>query len=252
MLTAEQINENTISKRICMKQTLTTQQIDELFAFCRRHYVQYYDVQTELVDHLANAIEEKMQHNNRLSFERALDEVYAGFGYKGFAGVVEAKMNAINKQSQRMRWYYFWSYFTWPKAAFTLCLCALAFLIHSVCSAEVLKWILLVFPLSYLIFETFLVIKYYRQSKKIKRKLVLTGVLYTFPGVSLMYFNIVFNFFNSNLKIWNQHPELITDLAYYSCAITFILLVLLSLACLSVTENLLAKALKEYPLAFIA
>ena len=235
-----------------MKQTLTTQQIDELFAFCRRHYVQHYDVQTELVDHLANAIEEKIQHNNRLSFERALDEVYAGFGYKGFAGVVEAKMNAINKQSQRMRWYYFWSYFTWPKAAFTLCLCALAFLIHSVCSAEVLKWILLVFPLIYLIGEIFIVIKYYRESKKIKRKLVLTSMLYTFPGMSVMYYNLTINVFNFHFETWYYHPEIITNLAYYTCALTFILLVLFSLACTSVTKNLLAKALKEYPLAFIA
>ena len=252
MLTAEQINENKIPKRICMKLTLTTQQIDELFAFCRRHYVQHYDVQTELVDHIANAIEEKIQHNNRLSFERALDEVYAGFGYKGFAGVVEAKINAIDKQSRRMRWYYFWSYFTWPKAALTLCLSALAFFIHSVCSAEVLKWILLVFPLSYLIFETFLVIKYYRESKKIKRKLILTSMLYIFPGVSFMYYNITINIFHFNLKTWYRHPHLISDITYYTCALTFILLVLFSLACTSVTKNLLAKALKEYPLAFVA
>jgi len=235
-----------------MKQTLTTQQIDELFAFCRRHYVQHYDVQTELVDHLANAIEEKMQQHTQLSFERALDEVYAGFGYKGFAGVVEAKMNAINKQSQRMRWYYFRSYFTWPKAAFTLCLCALVFFIHSVCPAEVLKWILLVFPLIYLIAEIFIVIKYYKESKKIKRKLVLTNMLYTFPGISVMYYNITINIFHFNLKTWYQHPDLISDISYYTCALTFILLVLLSLACLSVTENLLAKALKDYPLAFVA
>ena len=252
MLTAEQINENTISKSICMKQVLTTQQIDELFAFCRRHYVQHYDVQTELVDHLANAIEEKMQQNSKLSFERALDEVYAGFGYKGFAGVVEAKMNAINKQSQRMRWFYFRSYFTWPKAALTLCLCALVIFIHSVCSAEVLKWILLVFPLIYLIVEIFIVIKYYRESRKIKRKLVLTNTLYIFPGVSVMYYNITINIFQFDVKTFYHHPELMTDLAYYTCALTFILLVLFSLACKSVTENLLAKALKEYPLAFVA
>lgn len=36
---------------------LSTEQIDYLYQFTRNHYVEYYDLQTELVDHLANAIE---------------------------------------------------------------------------------------------------------------------------------------------------------------------------------------------------
>ena len=82
-----------------MKQELTSQQIEELFAFCRRHYVHYYDVQLELVDHLANAIEEKMVADKNISFEAALDEVHKSFGYKGFAGVVEAKETALFNKS---------------------------------------------------------------------------------------------------------------------------------------------------------
>jgi len=37
---------------------LTKNQIDELYKFTRKHYVYHYDVQSELVDHLANDIEE--------------------------------------------------------------------------------------------------------------------------------------------------------------------------------------------------
>mgnify|MGYP000193300158 CR=1 FL=1 len=40
---------------------ITEVQYESLFAFCRKHYVQYYDVQVELVDHLAEAIEEKLK-----------------------------------------------------------------------------------------------------------------------------------------------------------------------------------------------
>ena len=36
---------------------LTKNQIDELYKFTRKHYVYHYDVQSELVDHLANDIE---------------------------------------------------------------------------------------------------------------------------------------------------------------------------------------------------
>ena len=37
---------------------LTETQIENLYKFTRQHYVYHYDVQTELVDHLANDIEE--------------------------------------------------------------------------------------------------------------------------------------------------------------------------------------------------
>jgi len=40
---------------------LTESQIEQLFTFTQKHYVDWYDVQTELVDHLANGIEEYLQ-----------------------------------------------------------------------------------------------------------------------------------------------------------------------------------------------
>ena len=51
---------------------LSAEQIERLYQFTRQHYVEYYDLQTELVDHLANAIEEQWQQNPKLSFEEAL------------------------------------------------------------------------------------------------------------------------------------------------------------------------------------
>ena len=37
---------------------LTENQIEALYKFTRQHFVYHYDVQTELVDHLANDIEQ--------------------------------------------------------------------------------------------------------------------------------------------------------------------------------------------------
>ena len=51
---------------------LTQEQIARLYRFTREHYVEWYDLQTELVDHLANAIEEQAQQNPTLSFEALL------------------------------------------------------------------------------------------------------------------------------------------------------------------------------------
>ena len=39
---------------------LTPAQIQKLYAFTIKHYVVHYDLQTELVDHLANGIEEQI------------------------------------------------------------------------------------------------------------------------------------------------------------------------------------------------
>jgi hypothetical protein len=47
---------------------LSQEQLQELFSFCEKHFVQYYDVQVELVDHLANAIEAEMAANPKRSF----------------------------------------------------------------------------------------------------------------------------------------------------------------------------------------
>lgn len=57
---------------------LTNEQIQSLFTFCEKHFVKYYDVQVELVDHLANAVELEMQTNPKYSFERALEKVQVG------------------------------------------------------------------------------------------------------------------------------------------------------------------------------
>jgi hypothetical protein len=50
--------------------------------------VPYYDLQVELADHLANAIEEQMSSNRNLSFQKALENVHQSFGISGFAPLV--------------------------------------------------------------------------------------------------------------------------------------------------------------------
>ena len=71
---------------------LTEIEIEKLFAFCRRHYIQYYDVQAEIVDHFADAIEKAMEKDPQVSFEQALAAVYVSFGgYKGMQKIQEEK-----------------------------------------------------------------------------------------------------------------------------------------------------------------
>lgn len=85
---------------------LTNEQIDALFKFVKSKYVDYYDVQLELVDHLASEVEQKMATNPAVSFETALQQVYSGFGIFGFSDLVEQKQKAVNKRSRLLWWEY--------------------------------------------------------------------------------------------------------------------------------------------------
>ncbi|MEO7120213.1 MAG: hypothetical protein ABIY62_03915, partial [Ginsengibacter sp.] len=93
---------------------LTSEQIEYLFTFCRKHSVYYYDVQVELVDHLANAVEEEMTNDPKISFEKALDKVHRSFGYSGFAPLVAEKQKYAAKQSRKLFWKSFRRQFGWP------------------------------------------------------------------------------------------------------------------------------------------
>ena len=77
---------------------LSTQQIDQLFTFTRQHFVEWYDLQSELVDHLANAIETELQENPKLSFDEVLSKEFKKFGVFGFMDVVEKRQAVLGKK----------------------------------------------------------------------------------------------------------------------------------------------------------
>ena len=70
---------------------LTQKQIQNLYKFTRQHYVYWYDLQSELVDHLANDIEDIWKKEPNLSFEKAKEKAFKKFGIFGFMDVIEKK-----------------------------------------------------------------------------------------------------------------------------------------------------------------
>lgn len=92
----------------------TKEQIDYLYRFCEKHVVFFYELQTELVDHLANGIEEEMDKDKSLSFESALDRVYARFGIFGFATFVREKQSQVFKKVRKEFWLLVLKQFRWP------------------------------------------------------------------------------------------------------------------------------------------
>ncbi|SDW17364.1 hypothetical protein SAMN05444411_101209 [Lutibacter oricola] len=94
---------------------LTSHHIQELHKFTRAHYVEHFDVQTELVDHLANDIEAIWQEKPNLTFDEAKTISFKKFGVYGFMNIVEKRTNALYKKYWRLVWSIFKSYFKLPQ-----------------------------------------------------------------------------------------------------------------------------------------
>ncbi len=99
---------------------LSKSQIDQLFNFTRQHYLEWYDLQSELVDHLANAIETEWEQNSKLTFDEVLNNEFRKFGVFGFMDVVEERQKFLNKKYSRLIWKYYKEFFRLPKIILTL------------------------------------------------------------------------------------------------------------------------------------
>lgn len=108
---------------------LTANQIEYLFAFTRKKMVHFYDLQIEIVDHLAERIKEGMAGNADLTFNQALDKVYAGFGIFGFAHIVKDKQEAMHKLGNKRFYRAFKDQFTWPRAVRTFFFIGIVYLL---------------------------------------------------------------------------------------------------------------------------
>lgn len=101
---------------------LTQDQIQDLYAFTRKHFVEHYDLQTELVDHLANDIEAMWQYEPKLSFEDARDKAFKKFGIFGFMEAIEQKAKAMNKRYRSYLWKELKKWFEIPQILATIVL----------------------------------------------------------------------------------------------------------------------------------
>jgi len=171
-----------------MKQ-LTKKQIQELYKFTKARRVRHYDVQTEVVDHLASAIEGKWVTNPDLSFEKALNQVYAGFGIFGFGKLEQEKTEAINAKLLRKTWTYVKSFLTIPKIFLTILLIVLLYNFLLIVDNAVIaaKWIGVGTSIFYLIF---LEIKRRREKEWFNNFLEIKAI---FCGIEAIMFLFYFN-----------------------------------------------------------
>ncbi|MFN3752819.1 hypothetical protein [Flavobacterium sp.] len=163
---------------------LNAEQIERLYTFTRQHYVEYYDLQTELVDHLANAIEEQWLENPKLSFEEALKIEFKKFGVFGFMEVVEERQVALNKKYNKLVLSELKTFFSIPKIIGTFS--AIGIIFYFLKSLQEGIWIMqtvfLFLVLFYFIGMTILWRTNKRRSQKSGRKWLFKDIIFGYSA----------------------------------------------------------------------
>ncbi len=164
---------------------LTTEQIQKLYKFTREHYVEYYDLQTELVDHLANAIEEQWQENPKLSFDEALRIEFKKFGVFGFMDVVEKRQAALGKKYSKLVLNNLKQFFCIPKIITTVAMVFIVFVFLKFLQKD-LPILQITFAILTLLFFVGIIVL----SRKIKKQTQLSGKKWLFKEIIFGYSSI--------------------------------------------------------------
>lgn len=153
-------------------------QINQLYLFTRQHFVEYYDLQTELVDHLANAIEEQWQNNPKRTFDEALQMEFKKFGIFGFSDVVQERHVALEKKYRKIVWSHFKMFFRLPQIIGTFSVIGILYLILKISLYKEIIFFSLLTLLLVLFF-----VEIIRNAKKIKKRNQETGKKWLFKEI---------------------------------------------------------------------
>lgn len=172
-----------------MKKELTTEQIKTLYAFVEGNHVKYYDLQIELVDHLASEIEQKWAENPTLTFEKVLETVYAGFGLFGFQDMVQKAHWLMMRKCQKIWWNYFKQFWKLPKIIFSLVLFGFVWICFTTFGYKVVMYCNFGLLTSYGMYSTYQMV---RRIFRKKIQLLSTYIMNGQPFEVISYFTITF------------------------------------------------------------
>ena len=122
-----------------MKRELTKQQINFLYKYVADRGVEYFDVQVELVDHIASKIEEQLDLYPEKPTDEVFEQTLKRFKERGFKQVVKEKEKQVTRQYRRYGWESFKDFFTWPKIFFTAVLMGCLYVFLRGASNQVVK-----------------------------------------------------------------------------------------------------------------
>ncbi|WP_159949866.1 hypothetical protein [Polaribacter septentrionalilitoris] len=200
-------------------------QIENLYKFTRQHYVYHYDVQTELVDHLANDIEQIWVEHPNLSFEDARDKSFKKFGIFGFMDVIEAKQKQMNKRYWKIIWRFTKEWFTVPKVVTTMLIFLGFFFAFQIPYSEYLFLATLLILITFEMIAVYRIRKEHKQKEKKEEKIFLLEAMLgtTKNGFTGVTFINLFNFIH--LTRFNFSSLNIYWLILISSVITFLCII---------------------------
>jgi len=209
---------------------ITEQEIKLLFDFTKKHYVEFYDVQVELVDHLANAIEEQWKENPKLSFDEALQIEFKKFGIFGFTSLVEQKQAELHKYYNKMLWNELLQFISIPKVIVTIALYlgVYFFIINTNEIGEMFALGALIISFTFFMIDGLRYIyKIRKEQKKQDRSWLIQSVahsVFTMPtaGLSGGYFSIINAFFSNEFGISNARIHFLSVFIVFQLLCIFI------------------------------
>ena len=116
---------------------LTKQQINILFQYCDYKGVHYYDVQTELVDHLAGIIEKLQEEQPSLSLRDLIWQADGAFSPEEFKDIVESKSVSVRGRYRVLFKKELLSYFTIPGISLLVFLYVMLIYIRDLISKDI-------------------------------------------------------------------------------------------------------------------
>ena len=200
---------------------LTESHIQELYKFTRKHYVEHYDVQSELVDHLANDIENIWIEKPKLTFEQARETSFKKFGIFGFMDVVEAKQKQLRKKYNSILFKFMKEWFSVPKIIISASVFISFYMLMSLnIDTNYLSVLILGLALVDVVLAQRLIKKAKERCRENGKKYLLEDLIYRISAFSsLLVFSNIFH-----LTSFIKYYELVYVKIFVSCLITIAVL----------------------------
>jgi hypothetical protein len=188
--------------------------------------VNYYDVQIELVDHLATAIEEKWKTNPELPFNDVVNNTFKKLGIYGFSKIKGQKKRELKRKYNRLLWSYFTEFYRWPKLLMTFVLTFALFILF-----QLVENSLVIFYAYFSALIVFVVVYFFTWNRRFKLETkkkfllidylngVLSTLLILIIQIPNLIFQLVLNIESSTLNIENPLILLGISLVLVACGI---------------------------------
>ena len=211
------------------EQKLTDKEIEQLFAICEKYEVKYYDVQIELVDHIACRIESMWITEPKLSFDESLFIVLEEFGVDPlfhsshgslltspfqkiifnkpsvFEEIKKSKEKELIKKYSRVQRKYIAEFFKLPKIILTTAIIYILYIIlqHSDNNTNTSLWMVGAYSVILLLF----LFAFYPESLRLK--LVCDKSFLLFKHYKEKKWQTLITFWGvlNLLSVFNQHKE---------------------------------------------